>query len=111
KSRRKLLPQGSMVVCVRGYKDYGWFKSLTLNGIFYGTRQRCNAAFEVIERLPLRIETASSVIRSFDTTRCVRQVVYYGAKTHVCLCLLLCGIFVGLPFASPAYSLKFGIVD
>lgn len=44
------LPKGSIVVCDRGYNDYGWYKSLTANGIFYVTRQRSNATYDVVER-------------------------------------------------------------
>ena len=44
------LPKGSIVVCDRGYSDYSWYKLLTGQGVFYVTRQRGNATYEVIER-------------------------------------------------------------
>jgi len=44
------LPKGSIVVFDRGYCDYGWHKSLTLQGVFYVTRQRSNAKYKVIRR-------------------------------------------------------------
>jgi len=43
-------PKGSMVVMDRGYTDYGWYKELTEQGIFFVTRQRRNALYRVLER-------------------------------------------------------------
>lgn len=44
------LPKGSIVVFDRGYSDYSWYKSLSLEGIFFVTRQRSNAKYKVIKR-------------------------------------------------------------
>lgn len=41
---------GSIVVCDRGYLDYGWFNTLTEKGIFFVTRPRKNAVYRVLER-------------------------------------------------------------
>ena len=42
--------RGTIVVFDLGYTDYGWYKSLTDNGVFFVTRQRVNAVYGVIER-------------------------------------------------------------
>jgi Transposase DDE domain len=55
------LPKGSIVVCDRGYNDYGWYKSLTENKVFYVTRQRSNATYDVIEQ---RAAPAGSAVTS-----------------------------------------------
>lgn len=43
-------PKGSVVVMDKGYTDYGWYKQLTEQGIFFVTRQRCNARYRVVAR-------------------------------------------------------------
>ena len=43
-------PKGSLLVIDKGYTDYGWYKQLTENGIFFVTRQRTNAKYRVVER-------------------------------------------------------------
>ena len=43
-------PKGSIVVMDRGYNDYGWYKDLTGKGIFFVTRLKKKADYEVIER-------------------------------------------------------------
>lgn len=43
-------PKGSVVVMDKGYTDYGWYKQLTEQGIFFVTRQRRNARYVVLER-------------------------------------------------------------
>ena len=44
------LPKGSIVVADLGYTDYAWFGHLTSQKIFFVTRQKRNAAYEVVER-------------------------------------------------------------
>jgi len=85
------LPKGSIVVCDRGHNDYGWYKPLTLNGVFCVTRQRSNATYDLIER---RAVPANSAVTSDSVIRCnslrsqkkqlphVRQVVYFDAETQ-----------------------------
>ncbi|MDP7601411.1 MAG: IS4 family transposase [Rhodospirillales bacterium] len=43
-------PKGSIVVFDRAYTDYVWYKQLTEKGIFFVTRLKKNAQYEVIER-------------------------------------------------------------
>jgi transposase len=79
------LPKGSIVVCDRGYNDYGWYKSLTENKVFYVTQQRSNATYDIVER-PAVI--SDSLIR-YNSLRSqkkqlpdVRRVVYFDAETQ-----------------------------
>ena len=39
---------GSILVCDRGYVDYAWFASLTLQGVFFVTRLKANAVYRVV---------------------------------------------------------------
>ena len=49
--RTLTLPKESIVVFDRGYTDYSWYNLLNNNGIFFVTRQKSNATYDVIERL------------------------------------------------------------
>lgn len=62
------LPKGSIVVCDRGYNDYSWYKSLTGEGIFYVTRQRSNATYEIIKRKPVPADSAGTKVRDKGTS-------------------------------------------
>lgn len=44
------LPKESLVVFDRGYTDYTWYNQLNSNGIYFVTRQKTNATYDVIER-------------------------------------------------------------
>lgn len=57
--RTRSLPRGSIVVFDKGYLDYGWWKSLGEKGVFFVTRLRTNACYEVLERR--RVETGTGV--------------------------------------------------
>jgi len=50
KARSLRLPKGSIVVEDLGYTDYAWYAHLTTQKIFFVTRQKRNAAYEVLER-------------------------------------------------------------
>ena len=43
-------PKGSIVAFDKGYVDYGWYKCLTEQGVFFVTRLRPNSIYKVIER-------------------------------------------------------------
>lgn len=84
------LPKGSIVVFDRGYCDYGWHKSLTLQGVFYVTRQRSNAKYKVIRRHQVDKSTgvtSDQVIRftsdrsSKKTLPNVRRIGFYDKNT------------------------------
>jgi Transposase DDE domain/Domain of unknown function (DUF4372) len=85
------LPKGSIVVCDRGYNDYGWYKSLTTQGIYYVTRQRGNATYDVVEQraVPAKSGVVSDSVIRFNSLRSlkkglpvVRQVVYFDAEAQ-----------------------------
>ena len=44
------LQSGSIVVFDRGYIDYAWYNSLNLRNIWFVTRQKRNATYQVLER-------------------------------------------------------------
>jgi putative transposase len=50
KARSLRLPKGSIVVEDLGYTDYARYADLTTQKIFFVTRQKRNAAYEVVER-------------------------------------------------------------
>jgi len=50
KARSLRLPKGSIVVEDLGYTDYAWYAQLTAQKIFFVTRQKRNARYEVLER-------------------------------------------------------------
>ena len=43
-------PKASIVVCDRGYNDYGWYNELTNQGVFFVTRLKSNAKYRIIKR-------------------------------------------------------------
>ncbi len=49
KARSLSLPKGSIVVEDLGYTDYTWYAQLTAQKIFFVTRQKRNARYEVLE--------------------------------------------------------------
>ena len=85
------LPKHSMVVCDRGYSDYGWFKSLTAQQIHYVTRQRGNATYDVVKSSPVTEGSgvlSDRVIR-YNSLRSrqkhlpdIRQVVYWDEESQ-----------------------------
>jgi hypothetical protein len=52
-ARTLKLPQGSIAVFDRGFTDYGWYKQLTDQGIFFVTRLKGNADYRVTDRRPV----------------------------------------------------------
>jgi hypothetical protein len=44
---------GTIVVMDRGYTDYAWFGQLTAQGVWFVTRQKDTAVYEVVEPRPL----------------------------------------------------------
>ena len=42
-------PKHSIIVCDRAYNDFNWFNSLTIQEIFFVTRLKSNAKYEVIK--------------------------------------------------------------
>ena len=48
--RQFSFPKGSIVAFDKGYVDYGWYKSLTEQGVFFVTRLRPNSIYRVVAR-------------------------------------------------------------
>lgn len=49
-ARRQAFAPGTILVVDRGYLDYAWFATLTGAGVFFVTRLKVDAAYEVVER-------------------------------------------------------------
>ena len=49
-ARKLRWPRGSMVVCDKGYTDFAWYQALIDQGVFFVTRARDNASFEVLSQ-------------------------------------------------------------
>ena len=85
------LPRKSIVVFDRGYNDYGWYKTLNKQGIYFVTRQRSNARYRVITRSTVDRSsgvTSDQMIR-YTSARSrqkqlpdMRRVGYYDAATR-----------------------------
>jgi len=52
-ARRLRFERGTVVVMDRGYIDYEWFVQLTHHGVYFVTRLKDNASFDVVESRPL----------------------------------------------------------
>src|SRR6058998_2474309 len=52
-ARRLRFERGTVVVMDRGYIDYEWFVQLTLQAVYFVTRLKDNASFEVVESRPV----------------------------------------------------------
>lgn len=83
-------PKGSVVVFDKGYNDYIWHNTLTDKGIFFVTRIRGNAVYEVIKSHPVRKNSgviSDETIRYSSATnkkrglKAVRKVVYKDEET------------------------------
>lgn len=68
-----------------------WYKSLTTQGVYYVTRQRGNATYDVVEQraVPAKPGVFSNSVIRFNSLRSlkkglpvVRQVVYFDAETN-----------------------------
>jgi hypothetical protein len=68
------LPKGSIVAMDRGYCDYALFHQWTTQGVYFVTRQKENAAYEVVEdrKLPER--------RNVRADQTIRFTGYYARK-------------------------------
>ena len=51
------LPKGSIVVFDKAYNSYTWFQALTDNDIFFVTRLKDNARYQISQRRPVRRKT------------------------------------------------------
>lgn len=53
-ARKMNFPAGAILVFDRGYIDYDWFYKLTDDGVYFVTRMKEGAAFEVVEEREIR---------------------------------------------------------
>lgn len=60
-ARQLRFEAGTIVVIDRGYNDYEWFGRLTTDGVFFVTRLKDHAVYEVVERRP--VPERSDVVR------------------------------------------------
>ena len=60
-ARRLRFEPGTVVVMDRGYIDYDWFVQLTHQGVYFVTRLKDNASFEVVENL--KVPAASDILK------------------------------------------------
>jgi hypothetical protein len=60
-ARRLRFEPGTVVVMDRGYIDYDWFVQLTHQGVYFVTRLKDNASFEVVENL--RVPADSNILK------------------------------------------------
>ena len=83
-------PKGSVVVFDKGYNDYTWHDALTEKGVFFVTRIRGNAVYDVISSNPVREGSgilADEIIRYSSKKNMerklapVRKIVYRDAET------------------------------
>jgi putative transposase len=65
-------PKGSIVAIDKGYNDYGWYKRLTDRGIFFVTRLKTNAKYQVKDR--------RSVAKASGLT-CDQTIEFTGLQT------------------------------
>jgi hypothetical protein len=88
-ARAVRLPKDSILVVDRGYTDYAWYNHLNANDIFFVTRQRRNAVYQVVERhavLKTKGLTSDQTIRLTGTKakECpilLRRIGYRDAET------------------------------
>ena len=52
-ARKMSFDRGTIVVFDRGYNDYDWFAELSERGVFFVTRLKRGANYEVLEQRPL----------------------------------------------------------
>jgi hypothetical protein len=60
-ARRLKFEPGTVIVMDRGYIDYDWFVQLTHQGVYFVTRLKDNASFEVVENL--KVPAASNILK------------------------------------------------
>jgi hypothetical protein len=89
KARALNLPKGSIVVEDLGYTDYAWYGQLTAQKIFFVTRQKSNARYQVLERRP--VNTALGLVsdetiqltgaKARECPKPLRRIVYQDPET------------------------------
>jgi len=89
KARTLNLPKGSIVVEDLGYTDYPWYGQLTAQKIFFVTRQKRNARYDILQERPVNCSQgvlADQTIRLTGTQakacpHLLRRITYRDAAT------------------------------
>jgi len=89
KARSLSLPKGSIIVEDLGYIDYAWYGQLTVQKIFFVTRQKRNARYEVLEHRKVNKKQGVLSDQSIQLTGAkaqdcpvhLRRVAYQDATT------------------------------
>lgn len=85
------LPKGSVVAMDRGYNDYDLFGRWCERGVYFVTRMKSNAVYEVVEyrEVPSNRGVLSDEIIQLTSDKgrkqcphCLRRIVYYDAETE-----------------------------
>ena len=76
---------GSIVVMDRGYTDYKWFADLTQHGIYFVTRLKDNAAYEIVEErvVPQNRHVLSDQVIRLSGTRAARKCSHLLRRIEV----------------------------
>lgn len=84
-ARRLSFQPGSILVFDRGYNDYAWFHQLTQDKVFFVTRLKSNAIFEVVEerKIPANSNVVKDEIIRFTGSRSSQD--YPGELRRVCI--------------------------
>lgn len=89
-ARAFAFPTGSIVVCDKGYVDYGWYQALTERGVYFVTRQKARAVYQVVLKqvvIPGQGITADQIIELNGTNQKgiapqrLRRVCYHDVAT------------------------------
>jgi putative transposase len=84
-------PKGSIVAFDKGYFDYEWYKTLTDKGIFFVTRLRTNAVYEVHADYPVKPNSGVLADQDIQPSSAhalkrgappMRRVVYHCSETE-----------------------------
>ncbi len=89
KARALTLPKGSIVVEDLGYTDYAWYGQLTVQKIFFVTRQKRNARYRVLGSRPVKASVGLVSDETIELTgakgrQCpkpLRRIVYQDLTT------------------------------
>jgi len=69
------LPKGSIVVFDKGFISYPWFRTLGAKGVFFVTRLKRNAAYQLLERRPVNRKsgvTSDNIIEVISLKKILR---------------------------------------
>jgi hypothetical protein len=115
-ARQLHFPPGTIVVMDRGYVDYEWYERLTQQGVFFVTRLRCDARYQVIRSraLPAGGKILSDQVIHLGSHWYVqpsplRRVVVQVAEEKEPLVLLTNNLRFGAPTVADIYRQRWQI--